>query len=704
MPRLDLERAVGHLRRRRAVQRLRSRPSGRRRCSTGSRRSSARSSTRSWPGTSRSSAPATASARSASTWARRSIATYAEPISVVPVTLTEAGASDPILAELPRDVQRLRRTQGGDQLAARLGDPARVVADLSGADVPRGGERVRDAVPPRARRRRDHPAHPRVRRTTATSPPTSSSRRSPRCGAPRCRTRAGCSGPSSIATPGSAGVHRRRSDDRTRGWIEILAAKRPSRSAEHRASLRRLTRARVGGWSVQLGRSHHTPRGAIARMCGIVGIVSTEPANQQIYDSLLLLQHRGQDSTGIATADGPMFHMAKAQGAGARGVPHARHALAARQHGPRPRALHHEGRCRARGGGPAVLRERAVRHHPRPQRQPHEHARAVATTCSASTAGTSTPRATPRCCSTCSRPSCRGRSRASSSTPTRSSRPSSAGARARRGLVRGHLAHRRLRPARVPRPVRHPPPHPRQARDRDAGKDEWIVASESLVLENGDYEIVRDVDPGEAIFITLDGEMNSSQCAHEPAARAVLVRVRLPRPSRLVMNGISVYEARLRMGDRLADHDRDPHGQGRHRRRHADPRLVAPRRDAGRAEARHRVPRGLLQEPLRRPHVHHARAGAAQAERCARSSTPWAPSSRARTSSSSTTRSCAARRRRRSSRWRAPRVRTRSRSRRRRRPCATRTSTASTCRAAHGAHRARTQDPRDRRASSAPTT
>ena len=54
---------------------------------------------------------------------------YAEPISVVPVTLTEAGASDPVLAGAAADVQRLRRAQGGDQLAARLGDPARVVAD-----------------------------------------------------------------------------------------------------------------------------------------------------------------------------------------------------------------------------------------------------------------------------------------------------------------------------------------------------------------------------------------------------------------------------------------------------------------------------------------------------------------------------------------------------------------------------------------------
>ena len=36
-------------------------------------------------------------------------------------------------------------------------------------------------------------------------------------------------------------------------------------------------------------------------MCGIVGIVSDSSVNQQVYDALALLQHRGQDSTGIAT-------------------------------------------------------------------------------------------------------------------------------------------------------------------------------------------------------------------------------------------------------------------------------------------------------------------------------------------------------------------------------------------------------------------
>ena len=49
-------------------------------------------------------------------------------------------------------------------------------------------------------------------------------------------------------------------------------------------------------------------------MCGIVGIVSSELVNQQVYDSLLLLQHRGQDSTGIATLEGDFFHMVKQKG------------------------------------------------------------------------------------------------------------------------------------------------------------------------------------------------------------------------------------------------------------------------------------------------------------------------------------------------------------------------------------------------------
>jgi len=80
-----------------------------------------------------------------------------------------------------------------------------------------------------------------------------------------------------------------------------------------------------------------------------------------------------------------------------------------------------------------------------------------------------------------------------------------------------------------------------------------MVASESLVLENNDYEVVRDVDPGEAVFINLDGEFFSKQCSENPMLfPCAFEYVYLARPDS-IMNGISVYKARLKMGDYLAE-------------------------------------------------------------------------------------------------------------------------------------------------------
>ena len=71
-----------------------------------------------------------------------------------------------------------------------------------------------------------------------------------------------------------------------------------------------------------------------------------------------------------------------------------------------------------------------------------------------------------------------------------------------------------------------------------------MIASESLVLENNDYSIVRDVRPGEAIFISKKGEFFSKQCSENPCLfPCAFEYVYLARPDS-IMNGISVYKAR----------------------------------------------------------------------------------------------------------------------------------------------------------------
>ena len=61
-------------------------------------------------------------------------------------------------------------------------------------------------------------------------------------------------------------------------------------------------------------------------MCGIVGIVSNDPVNQSIYDALTVLQHRGQDAAGIMTCDGSQLYLRKSNGL-VRDVFHTRHML-----------------------------------------------------------------------------------------------------------------------------------------------------------------------------------------------------------------------------------------------------------------------------------------------------------------------------------------------------------------------------------------
>ena len=82
---------------------------------------------------------------------------------------------------------------------------------------------------------------------------------------------------------------------------------------------------------------------------------------------------------------------------------------------------------------------------------------------------------------------------------------------------------------------------------------EYMIASESVALQAMGFQLVRDIEPGEAVYISQDGQLHTRQCAATPKhSPCIFEHVYLARPDS-IMDGISVYKARLRMGDKLAD-------------------------------------------------------------------------------------------------------------------------------------------------------
>lgn len=286
-------------------------------------------------------------------------------------------------------------------------------------------------------------------------------------------------------------------------------------------------------------------------MCGIVGMVTTSPVNQQVYDALSLLQHRGQDSTGIATLHGDVFYMHKAKGQvreayrtrdmrrlmGQVGLGHVRYATrgsATKEQEAQPfyvNAPH--GIVLVHNGNLTNTRELTT--------ELHDVDRRHLNTSSDSELLVNVLAS-----------ELQHNANEASITPdhifdaiTRL-HDRVEGSYAAIALIAGQG----LLAFRDPFGIR-----PLVLGKRQAGLlgTDWVVASESVVLEASGFDIVRDIEPGEAIIITPDGALHQKQCFSTPALIPCSFEyVYLARPDS-VMNGVSVYEARLRLGDRLAD-------------------------------------------------------------------------------------------------------------------------------------------------------
>ena len=234
-------------------------------------------------------------------------------------------------------------------------------------------------------------------------------------------------------------------------------------------------------------------------MCGIVGVVSTEQCNQQIYDSLLLLQHRGQDSTGIATMDGSVFHINKSKGQvreayrtrdmrgliGKTGLGHVRYATkgaAHREEEAQPFYVNAPyGIILVHNGNLTNTRElekelfKIDRRHTNTSSDTEMLLNVFATELNDAIQG-------------------RDLNPEDLFDSVKRLHSRVEGSYASIALIAGHglLAFRDpfgIRPLVIGK---------RTTRDN---KSEWVIASESLVIENNDYQILRDVEPGEAIFI-----------------------------------------------------------------------------------------------------------------------------------------------------------------------------------------------------------
>ncbi|HVS26830.1 MAG TPA: amidophosphoribosyltransferase [Burkholderiales bacterium] len=285
-------------------------------------------------------------------------------------------------------------------------------------------------------------------------------------------------------------------------------------------------------------------------MCGILGVVAKTPVNQLLYDGLLVLQHRGQDAAGIVTAEGSTFHMHKGSGMvrdvfrtrnmrelqGNMGIAHVRYPTAGSADSPAEAqpfyvnspfgiVLGHNGN---------LINTEQLKHDLFRQDLRHVNtnsdsevllnvlAHELQEACGGH--ALDAPAIFNAVCGVYRR--CRG-------------------AYAVVAMIAGYglLAFRDphgIRPLVV-------------GQCKSERGIEYLAASESVALDTLGFELMRDVAPGEAIFVDDQGNFYSKQCAAGAMRNPCIFEyVYLARPDSMI-DGISVYETRLHMGESLAE-------------------------------------------------------------------------------------------------------------------------------------------------------
>lgn len=295
-------------------------------------------------------------------------------------------------------------------------------------------------------------------------------------------------------------------------------------------------------------------------MCGIIGIVGKREVAAQLYDGLTVLQHRGQDAAGIATENGHHLHLHKRNGLvrdvfrqddmlnlrGSVGIGHCRYPTAGSDgveeaqpfyvNSPYGIAFAHNGNL----VNTAELRRRMFaedRRHINTDSDSEILLNVLAHELKVPDGEPLQPR---HLFDAVQRLHLRAE-----------------GGYACVALILGHG----LLAFRDPHGIR---PLVLGVRDTESGS-EYAVASESVALDILGFRRLRDLAPGEAVVVTRDGQLHARACAapveHTPC---IFEYVYLARPDSMIED-VSVYKARLRMGERLAakilrerpDHDID---------------------------------------------------------------------------------------------------------------------------------------------------